>query len=1099
MINKTQGASLVMFKTIIKRSTLFIFTLLVSFGLWSQDYTKIANEFSSDVEALGPKMETFSVVDVSFEGGVVHLQKIDGSGELVKINMGKSGGMGTVVPPTAEAISHYAGNNGLKIEMNTVSPYLCGPMCSTSIETLADNGYLTKINTFTVKVNGQAYSVDAYAGKTSYGGKQYLLSCPELWDNYFGEKGNPFKFTDKGLENYLKVSSGFSTIKGRDQDMMSLMAYVGFSQATAKLFDAIDADVAIINDYHPALSVFYTDMPALLIGHNMAFHGIIPVNNNEAAYWDNDKAVKFLAKFTNLSEDVIEKYFRVWNTEGDVGAASIVKAAITRLRELTGIGLVVVSEQYAEELKMDYFQTRDKVISRNPDLGLDAGFFSDDRAAERIISFYKSLGLKDFNRGNASTFFVKEESRGLDAVKNTNIVGVVNGQDQVINPDSDPKLKDIVKNPYGNNFFNEKSKDFLAEVAKDPYFENGLNFSTMDPERFFKAKEVIRKLMLMEFFPNNPEIWDNKDAFIVYNFGRMTDQKGAELLFSNVDKMTANGDIVIIVGTEPGGIYSDLAKIMSTKAENMQKDGKYFAYTSRFTPYYYVYGADLKVTPSYFEPCGMTPAEANRGGVPVLVSDVGGLQRFQDAFKFNMVHSDPWTTSSNLYAGYEEARNEWYSNRSAYEDRMLRVALKDYSYEKPAGKYIELLTIAFTKDMMNKAITVAEAYSKGLTTYANYRMVKDAVMKLPEWLRESYVNYATKFSSYEESKAFFFGASNSTIEGLFSTDKEVESPEEYSSTVSAMKYSTAVETELSAFEKMAYDFAGHNDFLNGIGSNEAARKKAIMDFCIYDISFRVNDQGQSLEEIFRPNLQFFLSKDGFMSEYIKGIKYIDNYQERTARLHTAGIYLKALLNLGNEEGLDKVTKGWILASVDEVNAELNSVSDWMKAPRGELFKENFNSYYKNTYKFDLKVSSMEELLDIAIVEGIKDPGTAASDWVKMMCGTYEENYQDGLLYYLNYRAEKTLDDLTRANRQYQLLVLSRNSFSALIELKEGLESSAYKVTYERSKVISEKVKMDLDPSKEMDPIKKELREQLLKEVKEVEREIERIRERAKAL
>lgn len=1099
-VQKKQGASLVMSKTVVKFSFVLFFALFFSFGVSSQDYTKIANEFSGDVDALSSKFSGFSVLDVSFEGGAVYLQKLDGSEGLIRINMGKSGGMGTVVPPTAEAISQYAGNHDLEISMNTVSPYLCTPMCETSVDELSDKGYLAKVHQFTVTVNGKEYTVDAYAGKTSYGGKQYLLSCPDLWDNYFGDKNNPFRYTKAGMEHSPEANYGFSAIKGRGQDLMPLMAYVGFSQATAKLFEAINADVAIINDYHPALSVFYTDMPALLIGHNMAFHGIIPVNNNEAAYWDNNAAVKYLAKFTNLSEEVISKYFRVWNSPEDVGAASVVKAAIMKLSEVTGIGLVAVSEQYAEELKMDYFQTRDRIISRNPELGLKPEYFHDGPAAERIISFYKSLGLDGFNAGNASTYFVKEESRGLDAIRNTNIVGVVNGQDQIINPVSDPKLKDIVRNPYQQNFFNESSKDFMAEVGKDPYFQDGLNFSTMDPERFFKAKGVIRKLLLMEFFPNNPEIWDNKDSFIVYNFGRMTDQKGAELLFSQVDKMTANGDIVIVVGTEPGGIYEELAKVMGRKAENMQREGKYFAYTSRFTPYYYVYGSDLKVTPSFFEPCGMTPAEANRGGVPVLVSDVGGLQRFQDAFMFKMIPSDPWTSAENLYEGYEEARNEWYNQNRAYKDRMLRVALKDYSYEKPAGLYIELLMVALTKDKLNKAITVAEAYSNGLATYEDYRTVKDAVLKLPEWLREAYVNYATRFSSYDQSKAFFFGVKNSTIEGLFSAEKEVEDPKGYSKTGAAVTYSIEAEPELSRFEKMAYDFVGHNDFLKGLGKNEPAKEKAILDLCVSTVSFRVKEGNETLEQVLRSSLIFFASPDGFMVQYIKSIKNVPNYEDRKAMLNTASTYFRALSNISKDPYMSKEEKGWLETNLDNIQSEMNTTYDWMRKPRETIFVENFRAYYKVTFKVDLKVKGMDEILDMAVVEGTKIPsGAGSAEWVKMMCGTYEQNYQDGLLYFLNYRAENTADVYTRANRQYQLLVLSRNSFAALIELNRGFESPEYKISYERSRKISEKMKLDLDPSKEMDPVKRELREKMLREVKALEMEMERMKERAKAL
>ncbi len=1081
-----------------KRIALFFLLLLLPVSIFSQNYHEISERFAKESKQfIEPKLNSFSVLDVSFEGGPVYLQKLEGSGDIIRINMGKSGGMGTVVPPTAEAISRYAVDKNLNVSMNTVSPYLCGPMCETNLEKLLSDGYLARINTFTVKVDGKDYKVEAYAGRTSYNGKQYLLSCPELWDGYFGEKGNPFRYTATGNEVAGILNRNFESIHGGGQDLISLRAYIGFSQATAKLFETIKADVAIINDYHPALSLFYTEMPALLIGHNLAFHGIIGVNNKEVPYWDHNGALDYLSRLTNLPKETIDRYFRIWNSNENIGAASVMKAAILKLGELTGIGLVAVSEQYAEELKMDYFQTRDRIMVRNPELNLSPEYFYDGPAIERITSFYRSLGLNNFDAGNASSYFVKEESRGLKEIRDANIVGVVNGQDQILNPETDPKLKDIVKNPSASKFFNQESINFLTEIGNDPYFKNGLNFSMMDPERFFKAKQVIRKLLLMEFFPNNPEIWNNTESFIVYNFGRMTDQKGTEILYSKVDQITANGDIVIIVGTEPGGMYEQMADVMSKKADKMQKEGKYFAFTSRFTPYYYVYGADIKVTPSFFEPCGMTPAEANRGGVPVIVSDVGGLQRFQDAFMFKMVHSDPWTSANNLYEAYLEARNEWYNNRSSYEDRMQRVALKDYSYEKPASLYIELLLIALTKTKFNDAITVAEAYSQGLVDYEDYKRVKDAVMALPEWLREAYVKYATRFSSYDKDKAFFFGVSNSTIEGLFSSNKDVESPVSLDANASTDKpeYANAVvdisEKKISGFERSAIDFTGQAEKIFMFDESKGDKKDFILDLCVSTI-VQKQEKGESIESIIRSDFIFFAEKGGFIEEYIKTIPQANDYQDMLNRLNLARFYVM---------GLNKVVEADIswFERVDELKQQITFMENQIKMPRDLMLINNFKEYYKKTYGLDLKETKMEDLFDKMVVEGVKDlnkAGAPSAEWLKMMCGTEAENYQDGLLYYLKYRADNTADIDTRAERQFQFLTLSRRTIFELSEQKINPEHPQFKTVYERSIESIRYVRDFLNPNEKVG-VEKTLREEKLKEINKIELDIKRSKERTK--
>ena len=84
-----------------KRIALFSYYFCCPFLFFTELSYEISERFAKESKQfIEAKLNSFSVLDVSFEGGPVYLQKLEGSGDIIRINMGKSGGMGTVVPPT---------------------------------------------------------------------------------------------------------------------------------------------------------------------------------------------------------------------------------------------------------------------------------------------------------------------------------------------------------------------------------------------------------------------------------------------------------------------------------------------------------------------------------------------------------------------------------------------------------------------------------------------------------------------------------------------------------------------------------------------------------------------------------------------------------------------------------------------------------------------------------------------------------------------------------------------------------------------------------------------------------------------------------------
>ena len=152
--------------------------------LFAQDYAELANEFAKTTNDILNK-KSFTIIDASFEAGDQMLVNLYDPSKSIKISLGRSGGMGTVVPPTAAALVAHAKARDIDLKMNLVAPYLSATVGENNIDKLLEEGFVTKANSLTVVVEGVNYNVDAFVGKTTYGGKQFILSCPELWDNYF--------------------------------------------------------------------------------------------------------------------------------------------------------------------------------------------------------------------------------------------------------------------------------------------------------------------------------------------------------------------------------------------------------------------------------------------------------------------------------------------------------------------------------------------------------------------------------------------------------------------------------------------------------------------------------------------------------------------------------------------------------------------------------------------------------------------------------------------------------------------------------------------------------------------------------------------------
>ncbi|MFH0853503.1 MAG: glycogen/starch synthase [bacterium] len=174
---------------------------------------------------------------------------------------------------------------------------------------------------------------------------------------------------------------------------------------------------------------------------------------------------------------------------------------------------------------------------------------------------------------------------GLEKVlaqRKQSLYGIINGLDtDRFNPESDPKI-----------------------IAA---------FSAKDLTGKAENKQALQKKCRLDLDPEAP----------LFGFvGRLTDQKGMDLIGANVDVIVAQGGQLVILGTG----MSDLEEIAKQAAK--EHPGKVHAtigFDAVFAQQIYA-GSDFFLMPSLFEPCGLGQLIAMRYGAVPVIHNTGGLK-----------------------------------------------------------------------------------------------------------------------------------------------------------------------------------------------------------------------------------------------------------------------------------------------------------------------------------------------------------------------------------------------------------------------------------------------------------------------------------------
>lgn len=150
--------------------------------------------------------------------------------------------------------------------------------------------------------------------------------------------------------------------------------------------------------------------------------------------------------------------------------------------------------------------------------------------------------------------------------------------------------------------------DYNPEI--DPHISFKYNVKNLKERQ--KNKEILRKKF------NLPD-GDNK--FIIGMVGRLSEQKGLDILMETIEPMLDNFDFELVVVGQGDSKYMSFFSELEKKYPNIKTHLSFDAILPRIV----FAGADAVLIPSRFEPCGLTQMEAMRYGAIPIVRKTGGL------------------------------------------------------------------------------------------------------------------------------------------------------------------------------------------------------------------------------------------------------------------------------------------------------------------------------------------------------------------------------------------------------------------------------------------------------------------------------------------
>jgi starch synthase len=223
---------------------------------------------------------------------------------------------------------------------------------------------------------------------------------------------------------------------------------------------------------------------------------------------------------------------------------------------------------------------------------------------------------------------------------------------------------------------------------------NGIDHTVWDPAndaelpQRYSAEALAGKAACKQALRAEAGLAAEGDVPLMIYVNRLTHQKMADVVFAAAPRLVANGGQVMIHGDGERDLedaFLDLARAHPGRIAVRLGYKEPLAHRMHA-------GADLSLTPSRFEPCGLTTMYAMRYGALPVTRPVGGLKdTVEDAGEqgagSGFVFKDP---TADALAGCVRRAAKWYGRRAGWAALQDRAMRRDFGWESSAGRYLEL-------------------------------------------------------------------------------------------------------------------------------------------------------------------------------------------------------------------------------------------------------------------------------------------------------------------------------------------------------------------------------------------------------------------------
>ncbi len=242
----------------------------------------------------------------------------------------------------------------------------------------------------------------------------------------------------------------------------------------------------------------------------------------------------------------------------------------------------------------------------------------------------------------------------------------------------------------------------LASRGADIYgILNGIDYTIWNPKKDkmissnYDRSDLRGKSRNKKNLQKDLDMDSSKDP-IIGIIGRLTDQKGFDLIASAMDQLMSMDMQMVILGTgEPH--YHQMLQELADKYQG--KLSVNLCFDDELAHKIYA-GADMFLMPSKFEPCGLGQMIALQYGTMPIVHHTGGLadsiiDYTEDPNQGNGFMFREYTVDSMMDA--VSRAMDTYSNKRKWNSIIKECMAVDFSWKASASKYMELYNVAAGK------------------------------------------------------------------------------------------------------------------------------------------------------------------------------------------------------------------------------------------------------------------------------------------------------------------------------------------------------------------------------------------------------------------